>query len=87
MRNVRRFTKNSRPLRRDFEWHVRRIERSNIIIDLGRTEAIIPHKEQVPTERFRVKDRIQGFVLEVKRSSRGPTNCHVACASRILVPC
>lgn len=52
--------------------HVRRIERNNIIVDLGRTEAIIPHKEQVPTERFRVKDRIQGFVLEVKRSSRGP---------------
>ena len=52
--------------------HVRRIERNNIIIDLGRTEAIIPYKEQVPTERFRVKDRIQGFVLEVKRSSRGP---------------
>ncbi|MDZ4820910.1 MAG: transcription termination factor NusA [Planctomycetota bacterium] len=52
--------------------HVRRIERNNIIIDLGRTEAIITHREQVPTERFRVKDRIQGFVLEVKRSSRGP---------------
>jgi len=52
--------------------HVRRIERGNIIVDLGRTEAIIPHREQVPTERVRPKDRIQGFVLEVKRSSRGP---------------
>ena len=52
--------------------HVRRIERNNIIVDLGSTEAVIPHREQVPTERFRVKDRIQGFVLEVKRSSRGP---------------
>jgi transcription termination/antitermination protein NusA len=52
--------------------HVRRIERNNIIIDLGRTEAIIPYREQVPTEKFRAKDRLQGFVLEVKRSSRGP---------------
>ena len=52
--------------------HVRRVERGNVIIDLGRTEAIIPIREQVPTEKFRVKDRIQGFVLEVKRSSRGP---------------
>ncbi len=52
--------------------HVRRMERNDIIIDLGRTEAIIPYREQVPTERYRVKDRVQGFVTEVKRSSRGP---------------
>lgn len=52
--------------------HVRRFERNDIIVDLGRTEAIIPYREQMPTERYRVKDRITGFVLEVKRSSRGP---------------
>ena len=52
--------------------HVRRFERNDIIVDLGRTEAVIPYKEQMPTERYRVKDRITGFVLEVKRSSRGP---------------
>lgn len=52
--------------------HVRRFERSDIIVDLGRTEAIIPYREQVPTEKYRVKDRVQGYVLEVKRSSRGP---------------
>ncbi len=52
--------------------YVRRFERSDIIVDLGRTEAVIPYKEQVPTEKFRVKDRIQAFVLDVKRSSRGP---------------
>lgn len=51
---------------------VRRIERNDIIVDLGRTEAIIPQKEQVPTEKFRVKDRVQAYVLDVKRSSRGP---------------
>lgn len=52
--------------------HVRRFERNDIIVDLGRTEAIIPYREQMPTERYRVKDRITGYVLEVKRSSRGP---------------
>lgn len=52
--------------------HVRRIERNDIIVDLGRTEAIIPYREQVPTERYRIKDRVQGYVTEVKRSSRGP---------------
>lgn len=52
--------------------HVRRIERSDIIVDLGRTEAIIPYREQIPTEKYKIKDRVQGYVLEVKRSSRGP---------------
>jgi len=52
--------------------HVRRLERSDIIVDLGRTEAIVPYREQMPTERYRVKDRVQGYVMEVKRSSRGP---------------
>lgn len=52
--------------------HVRRFERNDIIVDLGRTEAVIPYREQMPTERYRVKDRITGYVLEVKRSSRGP---------------
>lgn len=52
--------------------HVRRFERNNIILDLGRTEAIVPYREQVPSEKFRVKDRIQAYVIDVKRSSRGP---------------
>lgn len=52
--------------------HVRRFERNDIIVDLGRTEACIPYKEQVPGEKFRVKDRIQAYVSEIKRASRGP---------------
>lgn len=51
---------------------VRRFERNNMIIDLGHTEAVIPYKEQVPTEKFRIKDRIQAYVVDVKRASRGP---------------
>lgn len=52
--------------------HVRRLERNDIIVDLGRTEAIIPYREQVPGERFRAKDRVQAYVAEIKRASRGP---------------
>lgn len=52
--------------------NVRRFERNDIIVDLGSTEAIISHKEKMAGEHFRVKDRIQGYVTEIKRSSRGP---------------
>ena len=52
--------------------YVRRFERNDIVIDLGRAESVIPYREQVPTEKFRIKDRIQAYVIEVKRSSRGP---------------
>lgn len=52
--------------------HVRRIERNDIIVDLGKVEAIIPFREQMQGEKFRPKDRIQAYVVEIKRSSRGP---------------
>ena len=52
--------------------HVRRLERNDIIVDLGKVEAVIPVREQMQGERFRTKDRIQGYVVEIKRSSRGP---------------
>ncbi len=52
--------------------YVRRIERNNLIIDLGQTEAILPAKEQMHGEKFRVKDRVQAYVMDVKKLSRGP---------------
>jgi transcription termination/antitermination protein NusA len=52
--------------------YVRRIERNDIIVDTGRSDAIIYSKEQMQGEKFRLKDRIQGYVADVKRSSRGP---------------
>jgi N utilization substance protein A len=51
---------------------VRRIEKGNLIVDLGRAEAIVPRKEQVPREMFRVNERIRAFVLDVLKESRGP---------------
>ncbi len=51
---------------------VYRFDRGNIIIDLGKTEAYIPKREQSPKEEFRQGDRLRALVLDVQRESRGP---------------
>jgi N utilization substance protein A len=51
---------------------VRRIEKGNLIVDLGRAEAIVLRKEQVPREIFRVNERIRAYVLDVLKESKGP---------------
>ena len=51
---------------------VRRFERGNIIVDLGRAESVLPVKEQVPRESYRAGDRIQAYVLDIDRAARGP---------------
>ncbi len=50
----------------------RRFERGNIIVDLGRAEAVLPVREQVPRETYRPGDRVQAYVLDVLRESKGP---------------
>ncbi|NVJ01703.1 MULTISPECIES: transcription termination factor NusA [unclassified Myxococcus] len=50
----------------------RRFERGNIVVDLGRAEAVLPVREQVPRETYRPGDRVQAFVLDVLRESKGP---------------
>jgi N utilization substance protein A len=51
---------------------VRRFERGNIIVDLGRAEAVLPMREQVPRESYRAGDRIQAYVLDVQPEAKGP---------------
>lgn len=51
---------------------VQRFEKNNIIVNLGRTNAILPEKEQVPRERYRQGDRIRAFIVSVEMTSRGP---------------
>jgi len=51
---------------------VYRFEKGNIIVDLGKTEAYIPRKEQSNKEEFRQGDRIRAYVLDVKRENKGP---------------
>lgn len=51
---------------------VRRFEKGDLIVDLGRTEAAVPKNEQVPSERYRPGERIQGYFLQIVREGRGP---------------
>ncbi len=51
---------------------VQRFDKGAIIVNLGRTEAELPVKEQIPKETYRQGDRIRAYVLEVRQFSRGP---------------
>jgi transcription termination/antitermination protein NusA len=52
---------------------VRRFERGHaIIVDLGKTEGVLPYREQTPRETYRPGDRIVAFVKDIDRESRGP---------------
>jgi len=51
---------------------VQRFDRGAIIVNVGRAEAELPHKEQIPRESYRQGDRIRAYILDVKQFSRGP---------------
>src|SRR5262245_46025704 len=51
---------------------VQRFEKKNLIVNLGRTDAILPEKEQIPRERYRQGDRIRAYICEVELSVKGP---------------
>ena len=51
---------------------VRRFENRDMIIDLGKTEAVIPYSEQARTEQYKMGDRIRAVVVKVHRLSKGP---------------
>lgn len=51
---------------------VKRVEYGNVIVDLGRGEAIVRRDELLPREVFRNGDRIRAFIYDVRRETRGP---------------
>jgi N utilization substance protein A len=51
---------------------VKRVEYGNVIVDLGRAEAIVRRDETLPRESFRYGDRIRAYVYDVRREQRGP---------------
>jgi transcription termination/antitermination protein NusA len=51
---------------------VRRFERSDVILDLGKFEAIMPSRERVQTEDYNIGDRLRAYVLAVESGARGP---------------
>jgi N utilization substance protein A len=51
---------------------VHRIEKRNAIVEVGKAEAVLPEREQIPGERHNPGDRLRAFVLEVRRTAKGP---------------
>ena len=51
---------------------VRRMDFNTIVVDLEKTEAYIPRREQIPGEQYKSGDRIQGYILEVRQTTKGP---------------
>src|SRR3989441_2166851 len=51
---------------------VRRFERSDVILDLGKFEAIMPSRERVQTEDYNIGDRVRAYVVAVENGARGP---------------
>ncbi|HEX4299132.1 MAG TPA: transcription termination factor NusA [Devosia sp.] len=51
---------------------VKRVEYGNVIVDLGRGEAIIRRDELIPREMYRYGDRVRAYIYDVRREQRGP---------------
>jgi N utilization substance protein A len=51
---------------------VQRFEKGDIVLDLGKTEALLPRKEQSSRETFQRGERVRAYILEVRKSTSGP---------------
>jgi len=51
---------------------IQRKEYRNYVVDLGRTEAILPFNEQIPREKFELRQKAKFYIMEVKKTPRGP---------------
>jgi len=67
---------------------ISRFDRKNVIIDLGRAEAILPPGEQTPGEKYNVHDRIKVYVINVKKTNKNPqiyvSRTHPGLVKRLL---
>ena len=51
---------------------IRRMERGNAIIEIGRLDALLPRDQMIPKENLRVGDRVRAFLMKVEDNARGP---------------
>jgi N utilization substance protein A len=51
---------------------IKRMERGNAIIEVGRLEAVLPRDQMIPKENLRVGDRVKAYLLRIDRGARGP---------------
>jgi N utilization substance protein A len=67
---------------------VSRFDRKNIVIDLGRVEAVLPPSEQTPGEKYNIHDRIKIYVINVKKTNKSPqiyvSRTHPGLVKRLL---
>lgn len=50
---------------------IQKADHNIVVMDLGKLEGVMPTKEQIPTENYRVNDKIKGYVLEVEKGAKG----------------
>ncbi len=50
---------------------IQKADRNIVVMDLGKLEGVMPSKEQIPTEHYKVNDKIKGYVLDVEKGSKG----------------
>ncbi len=67
---------------------ISRFDRKNVIVDLGRAEAILPPGEQTPGEKYNIHDRIKAYVINVKKTNKSPqifiSRTHPGLVKRLL---
>jgi N utilization substance protein A len=51
---------------------IQRIEKRNVIVDLGKTEAVLAVSEQTPGEEYKFNERLKTYIIEVKKTTKGP---------------
>jgi len=51
---------------------VQRFDRGDIIVNMGKAEAILPAQEQVPKEHYRQRDRVKAYILDIKKTTKDP---------------
>jgi N utilization substance protein A len=50
---------------------IQKADKNIVVLDLGKLEGVMPPKEQIPTEKYKVNDKVKGYVLEVERGEKG----------------
>ena len=50
---------------------VQKADKGIVVLDLGRLEGVMPSKEQIPTEKYKVNDKIRAYILDVERGAKG----------------
>ena len=66
---------------------VQRRDKGGWVVNLGRTEAILPREEQIPREHYKRNDRVQAIIIDVRKEGRGPqvviSRAHQLCIGEI----